>query len=210
MTDQNMIDVEVLTPVRYGDAEPAQVGDVISIDARQAVELAEIGAVRIIDETDASTYDEVRLFPGEGEQKPYRVFYYDLAGTLLRLGDFPTLDDADTAFEPISAEIRASAMAITDRLAAAERLAEERATEISRLTAASGSTAAPGANEPAGGTAGLQAPAIAEPKPVSVTMGRDELREIAREEGIVFDANDTKAELVSKISAGRLTARAAA
>lgn len=213
MTDQPTVDVEVLTPIRHGSPEPAQVGDVISIDARQAIELAEVGAVRIIDHADAPVQGEVRLFPGDGEPKPLSVFYYTMAGVLQHLGDFPTWDDAAAAFAPISADMDAEAKSFSDRLLAAEQLAAERGAEIERLSAALSAGAELPSTETVAGTDAsnpVEGPVTPEPKPVSVTMGRDELREIAREEGIAFDANDTKAELVAKISAGRLTARGAA
>ncbi|QHL90695.1 hypothetical protein GVO57_07420 [Sphingomonas changnyeongensis] len=67
---------------------------------------------------------------------------------------------------------------------------------------------------PTGGDTASQAPAPAptapQPAPVSIEMRLTDLRKVAAEEGVKFDNNDTKAELVAKIGAGRVTARGAA
>jgi hypothetical protein len=233
MDKQSTVDVEVLTPVRNGGPEPIGVGEVVAMDQRQAVQLEQIGAVRILtDVFDLPTIglrDTPLKIDSSVPIDRVSVYYYNLAGKQRHLGDFASLDDAAEAFAPIDEEMSAVSKSFADRLEAAERLAEERLAEIERLKAASaaddvvGDAAVTGLSGDAteqltteilgdagGGSGPITPVEIVPPPPVTMDMRRDELREIARAEGIVFDDNDTKAELVRKISAGRLTAQAAA
>lgn len=199
--------VEAISPVRNGGRTPAAPGDRLLMAPADARALERLGAVRVLDgdvQQDSSPLDRVG------------VYYYDLTGALQYLGEFARLDDAPAAFAPISAQMDAEAKEIVDRVALAERLAEERAAEIERLTALlklaqpSGEAAIDPAAPPMEAAAVPEPVTPTAPKPVSVDMLRDELRHIASDEGIAWDSNDTKAELVQKIEAGRLTARGAA
>jgi len=199
--------VEAISPVRNGGRTPAAPGDRLLMAPADARALERLGAVRVLEQAEGSSGGEA--------VKLRAVYYFDESGRPQFLGEFANLAGAAAALEPLERERVAKARARSDatgeEIAHLQQKIADQAAEIEALKASGGGMPfADPAAPPMEAAAPPEPVTPTAPKPVSVDMLRDELRRVATEEGIAWDSNDTKAELVQKIEAGRLTARGAA
>ncbi len=186
--------VEAITPLRIDGKVLPPTGTAV-MAADEAGELERLGALKILAVIDGTVAAD--------RAGAVLALVVDEVGVIQRLGHFDDEAAAITAAAPFAA----AAVNAADELKGWKDLAESRLDEIIRLEGelrrvqTGGDTASP---------APATAPTAPQPAPVSIEMRLADLRKIAADEGVKFDNNDTKAELVAKIGAGRVTARGAA
>lgn len=178
--------VRALIPVRNGDRDPRAPGEEFDLSEADARALAAIGAVAIVDPEFADAAETRALLESLAEGA-INGLSAEAAAALAEERDETRLENE---------RLRSLAGTATEEVLKLRAQVEQLQARIGELEAGAQPPPSQGGDEP--------------PPEVNVKMTLAELRDIAHRETVAFDANDTKAELVTKILAGRQTAKAEA